>query len=84
MVIPIQLIALSVSIVLGLISFIVTILVKSLNSNTKAIQNLEIMMAEFKTTQIQADKSKASTEETLRDHGVTLVDHEKRIIKLER
>ena len=83
MTIPIQIVALSLSLFVGIISFVVGILLKTLNSNTKAINDINITLAKYEEQDKRDKQEELYIKNKLSEHTKQINDHEKRIIKLE-
>ncbi len=83
MTIPIQIVALSISLFVGIISFVVGILLKTLNSNTKAINDINITLAKYEEQDKRDKQEELYIKNKLSEHTKQLNDHEKRILKLE-
>ncbi len=82
--IPTQIVVLTISIFGGVVSFMVGILLKTLNSNTKAINNINLTLAKYEEQDKRDKEEEAYIKNKLATHGQKLEDHEKRIYKLEK
>lgn len=82
--IPIQIVALSITLFVGTISFAVGILLKTLNSNTKAINNINITMAKYEEQNKRDKEEEAYIKNKLSEHGKQINNHDRRISKLEK
>ena len=83
MTIPIQIVALSISLFVGIISFVVGILLKTLNCNTKAINDINVTLAKYEEQDKRDKQEELYIKNKLSEHTKQLNDHEKRILKLE-
>lgn len=82
--IPVQIFVLLMSLLVGVISFTVGILLKTLNQNTKAINSINITLAKYEEQDKRDKEEEAYIKGKLATHGKRLEDHEKRIYKLEK
>lgn len=82
--IPVQLVVVSISIFIGIIGFVVGILLTTLNSNTKAINSINIILAKYEEQDKRDKEEESYIKNKLTSHGQKLEDHEKRIYKLEK
>lgn len=81
--IPVQLVVFSISVFVGIVSFTVGILLKTLNSNTKAINSINITLAKYEEQDKRDREEEHYMKNKLSEHTMQLKDHEKRINKLE-
>jgi len=82
--IPVQIVVLSITIFVGIISFTVGILLKTLNSNTKAINSINITMAKYEEQSKRDKEEEIYIKNKLSEHGRQINNHDRRLTKLEK